>query len=212
MLRLPVVGAGAPGWGGRPPPTTAMGVLAGSVTAMNVLSAQSVARNAINAKASALAVIQGKSMAIGKFAIGCAGKTPSAYADIAAVVSDTAAMSAIYNSKIARQAIEGSSIACAELEKVATVVTPKTDPYLYNGKCFVIAISQHWSYPDAGKYTNTIGSFVDSPVSRVLDVHDLYNNYNFKLYRFASRVEILNSTWGGSATGHWNGAKVVKIN
>lgn len=122
-------------------------------------------------------------------------------------------MSAIYNSKVARQAIEGSNIACAALEKVATTVAPVTNPYLYTGKCFVIAISQNWSKPNGiGKYNNSIGNFVDAPTTRVEDPYYNYNNYNKKINRFASNVEIVSSSWGGSATGNWNGARIVKIN
>ena len=128
------------------------------------------------------------------------------------IAGSSTAMTAIYGSQIARKAIEGSNIACTALEKVAQVVSPTTDPYLYNGKCFLVAVSQKWSKPTSiGKASNSIGNYVDAPTSSTEDVYYNYNNYDKKINRFASSVEIKSSTWGGSATGYWNGAKIVKI-
>lgn len=122
-------------------------------------------------------------------------------------------MSAIYGSQIARKAIEGSAVACAALEKVAEIIAPTVNPYLYNGKCFVVAISQKWNKPNAPNNAfNGIGNYIDAPTSSTEDAYYNYNNYDKKINRFATNVEIKSSTWGGSATGYWNGAKIVKIN
>ena len=108
----------------------AMGVLAKSTVAMNALSAQKVARDAINAKSSALSVVQGNAMAIGKFAAGCAGLTPSSYADIAAVASATAAMSAIVKSSTAKTAIIAqNSILQAQKTKIWNTVVGDSNKF-----------------------------------------------------------------------------------
>ena len=202
--------------------TIAMEAVTASTIAMEAVANSKIARDAVFAKTAALNIVRKYSMSIAKFAIGCAGRNPANYSSIAAVVSDTAAMTAIagsstamtaiYGSQIARKAIEGSNIACTALEKVAQVVSPTTDPYLYNGKCFLVAVSQKWSKPTSiGKASNSIGNYVDAPTSSTEDVYYNYNNYDKKINRFASSVEIKSSTWGGSATGYWNGAKIVKI-
>jgi len=129
-----------------------------------------------------------------------------------AIAASGTAMTAIAASATARKKIEQSSVACAALEKVATIVTPTTNPYLYNGKCFVIAISQKWSNGGgAGKASNVIGNYMDAPTTTTEDTYYNFNVYTKKINRFANSVEIKSSTWGGNATGHWNGAKIVKI-
>jgi hypothetical protein len=171
-----------------------MTAIAASGTAMTAIAASGTAMTAIAASGTAMTAIAASGTAM------------------TAIAASGTAMTAIAASATARKKIEQSSVACSALEKVATIVTPTTNPYLYNGKCFVVAISQKWSNGGgAGKQSNVIGNYMDSPTTTTEDTYYNFNSYNKRINRFASSIEIKSSTWGGTATGHWNGAKIVKI-
>ena len=210
----------------------AMTALSASETAMTALGESGTAMNAVCSVEMALdkamksthyeKTMREKGMPIAKIVAALAGIEFETISGMAGIVSNSTAMTAIAASgtamtaiaasATARKKIEQSSVACSALEKVATIVTPTTNPYLYNGKCFVVAISQKWSNGGgAGKQSNVIGNYMDSPTTTTEDTYYNFNSYNKRINRFASSIEIKSSTWGGTATGHWNGAKIVKI-
>jgi hypothetical protein len=88
-----------------------MDAVSTSTTAMDAVSASQTARDAIGTSGVGYDAIAAVAMAIGKYAAGIAGLTPSNYADIDAVASDADAMDAVSTSTTAMDAVSTSTTA-----------------------------------------------------------------------------------------------------
>lgn len=130
--------------------SAAMEAVTASTIAMEAVANSKIARDAVFAKAAALAKVRGSSMAIAKFAIGCAGRNPANYSNIAAVVSDTAAMTAIAGSSTAMSAIAGSTVAMDAL--YARKQTLSGASAARSGKMIILQISTNNSFNIASNY------------------------------------------------------------
>jgi len=91
--------------------STAMDAVSTSSTAMDAVSASQTARDAIGTDGVGYDAVASVAMAIGKYAAGIAGLTPTNYADIDAVASDANAMDAVSTSSTAMDAVSASSTA-----------------------------------------------------------------------------------------------------
>ena len=88
---------------------SAMDAVAASPTATDTMVASQTARDAIGSSGPGYDAVAAVPMAIGKYAAGAAGLTPSNFADIEAVASDATAMDAVAATQTARDAIAGSA-------------------------------------------------------------------------------------------------------
>jgi hypothetical protein len=145
---------------------TARDAISASTTAMDSVSASQTARNAVNDNNTFFNKIGSLPMAIGKFLAGSMGLTPTNYADITDVVSDTSAMDTVSASQTAMDTV---SVSQAAMDAVSASVMPRTASI---GSQY--AIDTLWSTPTGsetwlGGYQVQTGasyqSIINSPAS-----------------------------------------------
>ncbi len=101
---------------------TVMDEVSTSSTAMDAVSASQTARDAIGTDGVGYDAVASVAMAIGKYAAGIAGLTPTNYADINAVASDANAMDAVSTSSTAMDAVSTSSTAMDAVSASSTAM------------------------------------------------------------------------------------------
>ncbi len=90
---------------------TAINAIVASPTAINAVASSGMARSEISLNDTAFNAVTASSTAFGKFIAGCADLVPAHYADIAAVIASSDAMSAVAESPEAMAAIAASTTA-----------------------------------------------------------------------------------------------------